>query len=237
MSNTCLLTISPISRLIVSWLFSRIVILILPFFLWILLAPGHLSGPFSTNLVNLSILKVFTVSGLVKLVAILMGTPSWSNSKLGSGVITLLAEKSTLLPIRLLRIRPSLPFNLWRIAFKGLPERWVACEILGNSLSTNVATWYCNIFVQFLIISGATSLAIFCLRLSLNLMISDNLWVKSSSILCELSCLTDGLTAGGGTGKTEQINHSGLHHASLKPMKLESSSVIFSKICLIYSAS
>ena len=43
--------------------------------------------------------------------------------------------------------------------------------------------------------------------------------------------------AGGGTGKTEQINHSGLHHASLKPIKLESSSVIFSKICLIYSAS
>ena len=49
------------------------------------------------------------------------------------------------------------------------------------------------------------------------LIISDNLCVKSSSIRCELSCFTDGLTDGGGTDNTEHINHSGLHHSEENP--------------------
>ena len=38
---------------------------------------------------------------------------------------------------------------------------------------------------------------------------------ESSSILCESSCFTDGLTEGGGTGNTEHINQSGLHQVHL----------------------
>ena len=52
----------------------------------------------------------------------IIGTPNSSSSILGSGVITLLPLKSTLFPIRLFLILPSLPFNLCRIAFKGLPD-------------------------------------------------------------------------------------------------------------------
>ena len=39
----------------------------------------------------------------------------------------------------------------------------------------------------------------------------------SSSLLCPLVCLIEGLTAGGGTGKTVQINQEGLHQFSLNP--------------------
>ena len=65
--------------------------------------------------------------------------------------------------------------------------------------------------------------------------ISNSLCVKSSSILCELSCLTEGRTAGGGTGNTEHINHSGRHQVLENPIYSESSSVIFSKIDLTCS--
>jgi len=75
-------------------------------------APGQQFGPFYTNFFSLSMFRADTVSGIVKFKAIERGTPICSRVILGSGDITLLAEKSTLLPIRLPLNLPSLPFNL-----------------------------------------------------------------------------------------------------------------------------
>ena len=101
---------------------------------------GHLSISLSNSLFNDTLLILFTISGYVRLSAIFIGTPNSSNSILGSGVITLRAEKSTRFPIRLFLIRPSLPFNLCLIDFKGRPDLCVlGLTPLDNSLSINVA--------------------------------------------------------------------------------------------------
>jgi hypothetical protein len=59
------------------------------------------------------------------------------------------------------------------------------------------------------------------------------IWVRSSSLRCCPS--TDGRTAGGGTGNTWHIIHSGLDHVELNPIKLMSSSVILLNIFRISS--
>jgi hypothetical protein len=74
----------------------------------------------------LSMLKGVTISGYVKFSAIDRGTPTWLMLMLGSGVITVRAEKSTRLPIRLPRIRPSFPRKRCRIDLIGRPDRCVA---------------------------------------------------------------------------------------------------------------
>lgn len=62
----------------------------------------------------LSLLKVVTVSGKVRFCAMVQGTPSSSMPMLGSPVITVRAEKSTRLPMRLPRMRPPLPLRRCR---------------------------------------------------------------------------------------------------------------------------
>ena len=64
-----------------------------------------------------------TISGYVMLRAMLHGTPSSSMAMLGSPDMTVRAEKSTRLPIRLPLTRPDLPFRRWPIDSNGLPER------------------------------------------------------------------------------------------------------------------
>ena len=81
-------------------------------FININLAPGYLFGPFFTNSLRKSLLCIVTVSGTVIFMAILIGTPTSSTSKLGSGDITVLALKSTLFPIKFPLIIPSFPFIL-----------------------------------------------------------------------------------------------------------------------------
>lgn len=71
-----------------------------------------------------------TVSGYVKFKAMLHGTPSSSMLIVGSGVITVRAEKSTRFPIRLPLILPSFAFSLLQIDLIGRPDRWVACVIV-----------------------------------------------------------------------------------------------------------
>ena len=56
----------------------------------------------------------------------LHGTPSSWMLMLGSGVITVRAEKSTRLPMRLPRMRPSLAFRRAVMDLMGRPERMVA---------------------------------------------------------------------------------------------------------------
>lgn len=67
--------------------------------------------------------------------AIDSGMPSSSIPMLGSPVITVRAEKSTLFPIKLPRILPSLPFNLWLIDLMGRPDLWLDRGIPGSVLS------------------------------------------------------------------------------------------------------
>ena len=52
-------------------------------------------------------LKGVMISGKVRFCAMLLGTPTLSILMLGSGVMTVLAKKSTLFPIRLPLIRPG----------------------------------------------------------------------------------------------------------------------------------
>ncbi|SRR5258708_2198778 len=62
------------------------------------------------------------LSGYVSVIATLFGTPTSSSMMFGSPVMTVRDEKSTRLPMRLPRKRPSLPFSRERIAFTGLPD-------------------------------------------------------------------------------------------------------------------
>ena len=76
----------------------------------------------------LSMLKGVTISGKVILAAMDRGTPTWSICRLGSGVMTVRAEKSTRLPMRLPRTRPSLPFRRCFMDLRGRPDFCIACE-------------------------------------------------------------------------------------------------------------
>ena len=75
---------------------------------------------------HLSMLKGVTSSGKVRFWAMLRGTPTWSMRRFGSGVMTVRPEKSTRFPIRLPRIRPSLPFRRCLIDLSGRPDFCVA---------------------------------------------------------------------------------------------------------------
>ena len=77
-----------------------------------------------TNFFSFSIFHSVTISGIVSLVAICIGTPTSPKSKLGSGEITVRLEKSTRFPDSDPLKRPSLPLSLCVNVFRGLPERW-----------------------------------------------------------------------------------------------------------------
>ena len=64
-----------------------------------------------------------TISGIVSFIAIDFGTPTSERSRFGSGEITVLLEKSTLLPESEPRNLPSFPFSLCVNVLSGLPER------------------------------------------------------------------------------------------------------------------
>ena len=100
-----------------------------------ILAPGCLSGPVLTSLVRNPLLFSLTTTGFVIFLAIFKGTPSCLIDKLGSGVITERALKSTLLPIRFPLTLPVLPFNLSFIDLSGLPERCATEATPGIRLS------------------------------------------------------------------------------------------------------
>ena len=70
----------------------------------------------------LEVTRIGTVSSL----AVGSGTPTSLILNLGSGLITVLAQKFTLLPERLLRKRPSFPLRRCVRVFKVRPERCLA---------------------------------------------------------------------------------------------------------------
>jgi len=80
-------------------------------------------------------LYLVTTMGTVNIFATSTGTPTSFMLRSGSGDITVLEEKFTLLPLRLPLSLPSLPFSLWASVlrvFLPLCESW---NMLGNSLS------------------------------------------------------------------------------------------------------
>ena len=187
-------------------------------------APGCSFGPFRTSCCSLWMLYGVTVSGYVNVRAILLGTPTSSRLRFGSPVMTVRAEKSTRLPMRFPRRRPSFPFKRARIDFTGRPVFfWSAWGWPAISLSIYVATWNCsNCSNSWTIWAGAPSCSQ-CRTFELALMISASLCVKSSSPRHLPSLLILGRTGGGGTGKTVMIIHSGLAYSSFKPIFTRSS--------------
>ena len=81
-----------------------------------------------------------TFSGMVSFFATSKGTPTSPMSRLGSGLITVRLEKSTLFPEREPLNLPSFPFSLWLRVFRGRPERWWAWGMPETSLSKYVVT-------------------------------------------------------------------------------------------------
>lgn len=76
-----------------------------------------------------------TISGKVRFCAMVRGTPTWSIDRLGSGVITARAEKSTRFPIKLPLTRPSLLFSLCFTDLRGRPDFCMAYTESGKRKS------------------------------------------------------------------------------------------------------
>lgn len=210
--------------------------------------------------------------------AIDKGTPTSSRLILGSGVMTVRAEKSTRLPIKFPLTRPSFPRSRWLRVLRGLPERCMAwmnvkkrgkweiihelkehkkvrlcillekiikkilcqiwkrtCGCPGNWLSMKVAIWNCNNWANSLITWAGAPFSSCFFRFWLALIMSANLYVRSSSPRRVGSMTIVGLTCGGGTGITVRISQSGRAYLGLNPSAIQSSSVIFFKISCAFS--
>jgi len=141
-SRRCRSTIVPIANGV--WFFWYLKSIRSPFDLMMCLAPGWVVGPFATSCAIRLMLYGVTSSGTVRFIATDRGTPTWSMPKFGSAVMTVRAEKSTRLPMRLPRNRPSFPFRRCWIVLRGRPDRCVTCGIPRSSLFMNAATLCCN---------------------------------------------------------------------------------------------
>ena len=199
-------------------------------------SPGGGCGPFSTSFFSRSMLYGVTVSGYVMLSAMLHGTPSSSSIKLGSGVMTVRAEKSTRFPIRFPRMRPFFPLRRSEMLLIGRPLRVSARGIPATVLSMNVMMWYCSSSVNSpMTCCGAP----FCSCRSRFLFvrtISMSFTVKSSSDRVDASNATEGRTGCGGTGMTLRMNHEGCACLGSRPRISQSSSETFLRIDSAFSA-
>ena len=90
------------------------------------------------NFFRYSLFHSVTFSGTVSFIAISVGMPTSSKSIIGSGLITVLAEKLVLFPARLCLILPSLLLILAAIVFNGCPDLCLAGGNCATSLSKNV---------------------------------------------------------------------------------------------------
>src|ERR1041384_6501671 len=88
--------------------------------------PGLGSGPRRVMSMQYWELGGGTRIGNVRACAPSAGTPASLMLRLGSGEMTVRAEKLTRLPDRFERKRPSLPFRRCEIVLRGRPERWRA---------------------------------------------------------------------------------------------------------------
>ena len=202
-----------------------------PVFFSRIFAPGYTSGPLRTSCWRKSRFRLFTTTGFVIFIAIFFGTPSSRMDKLGSGVITDLAEKSTRFPIKLPLTRPPFPLRRSFMDLSGRPDRCATGAQDGILLSTWVAIKYCNRLCQSSIIAEFTDGSfIFSRSVLFALIIFTMVWLISSSLRWFPSILIDGRTAGGGIASTWQINQSGLENCGLNPINATSWSDILLKI-------
>ncbi len=83
-------------------------------------------GPRATSSRSFSMLCSFTCTGTVSSLAATVGIPTSFMESIGSGEITVRAEKFTRLPERLDLKRPSFPFSLWASVLSGRPDLCLA---------------------------------------------------------------------------------------------------------------
>mmetsp|Transcript_11636 Transcript_11636/g.39766 ORF Transcript_11636/g.39766 Transcript_11636/m.39766 type:complete len:366 (-) Transcript_11636:99-1196(-) len=158
------------------------------------------------------------------------GTPTWSMARFGSGVMTVRAEKSTRLPMRLPRMRPCLPLRRSEMAFTGRPDLSVAWRgTRGELLVMRVAWWYWRIFANSATMCMGAERCSFSRSAAFALMMSASLCVRSSSLRPEPE-KTPGRTCGGGMGTTLTSSHSGRACTGSNPISRQWSSLIFEKI-------
>mmetsp|Transcript_12348 Transcript_12348/g.41149 ORF Transcript_12348/g.41149 Transcript_12348/m.41149 type:complete len:209 (+) Transcript_12348:3911-4537(+) len=166
------------------------------------------------------------------------GTPIWSMLKFGSAVMTVREEKSTRLPMRLPRMRPSLPFKRWRIVFKGLPDRCLSCRpsLALASLSNNALTLYCKSSSNCAMTCGASPARHICSSVRLALTTFTSWCVKSSSDRWLSPSCTLGRTCCGGTGSTVTRSHSGRAYFGSRPSMAASLSETLRRISKAFCA-
>src|ERR1041385_6877419 len=156
------------------------------------------------------------------------GTPTSLMLRLGSGLMTVRAEKLTRLPDRFERKRPSLPFRRCEIVLRGRPERWRAGGMPAVWLSKYVVMWYWRSSHRSSTMSCGAPASRFSCRRWLMRMTSTSLCVRSSSERSPDSSVMLGRMVTGGTGRTVRTIHSGRHTAGLRPSRLRSSLGTFS---------
>mmetsp|Transcript_10070 Transcript_10070/g.31761 ORF Transcript_10070/g.31761 Transcript_10070/m.31761 type:complete len:270 (+) Transcript_10070:3863-4672(+) len=154
----------------------------------------------------------------------LIGTPTWSMPRLGSGVMTERPEKLTRLPIRLPRTRPYLPFKRDRSVLSGRPPRCVDCATEASSLSSSVAQWYCSCSRNSSCACGGSPRRMPSSSASFERTMSAYLYVRSSSPRAAPSVITAGRTGGGATGSTVTTIQSGRAKRGSNPSSRASSS-------------
>ena len=177
-------------------------------------------------------LHCITGMGTVSFCATTSGMPTWSTSIWLSGLITERAEKSTRLPMRKPRKRPSLPFSRAMRLLVGRPERCTDCRWPRSSLLMSVETWKARSFTACWAARLSPtrgmeprSLCSTACTLALAFRISTYLAVRSSwPRAAEPSEMTtEGRTTGGGTTSTESTKCSG-RESGLRPSSAQSSS-------------
>mmetsp|Transcript_29454 Transcript_29454/g.99219 ORF Transcript_29454/g.99219 Transcript_29454/m.99219 type:complete len:219 (-) Transcript_29454:657-1313(-) len=154
--------------------------------------------------------------------------------RLGSGEMTVRAEKSTRLPDKLPRKRPDLPFNRWQRPLIGL-----SCAAAGPCLAKPgsspfkyCATWTCKKFQHSMMILIDPPLSIEAFKETLTSMISCSLMVKSSSFDPPPgpSTGTEGRIGVGGTRSEERIKSCGFDWEESHQSSSQSSFEILSKM-------
>mmetsp|Transcript_65534 Transcript_65534/g.131836 ORF Transcript_65534/g.131836 Transcript_65534/m.131836 type:complete len:223 (-) Transcript_65534:699-1367(-) len=143
------------------------------------------------------------------------GTPTSSKLKMGSAVMTDRALKSTRLPMRLPRMRPSLPLMRCAMVLSKRPDRCVSW-IPELPLSKKLATRACSKRSAASTMWLGSPRAMYPSRVRFTFTTLHSTSVKSSWLSAP-SCKTVGRTWGGGTGRTLMTSQSGRTHLGSNP--------------------
>mmetsp|Transcript_6579 Transcript_6579/g.18951 ORF Transcript_6579/g.18951 Transcript_6579/m.18951 type:complete len:202 (-) Transcript_6579:536-1141(-) len=118
----------------------------------------------------------------------------------------------------------------------GRPPRCVATGCPGTVLSIYVVMWNCSRAANSLSMCSGEPWASKRASFMFAFTISDSLCVRSSSDLLVPSIMTEGRTAGGGTGKAVSTIQAGRDHFGSNPSALQSSSLMAFRMSCAFSA-